>query len=220
MRPRLVLLIALLAFLAPAGLLAQTYGVSVTPQGGTAPNTPIWSTGNSYLFRVQNEGSAQDTWTLTCQGAGSVTVASCPSSITLAGNTFQRVTVTFSTGNEGTGTLYLTASSSNSSDQGWVTVPVVVPAGAPRMAVLPYLDAKQDLGRCAVSCFAATYAQGTVPYFSLETPRNVTLVYHGDRLKPRPFVAVDVWPDTTFGGWPSEYQLQVKMDGSSLVTFL
>jgi RHS repeat-associated protein len=86
------------------------------------------------------------------------------------------------------------------------------------MTVL-YLDGKQDLGRCAMSCFAATLAQSTVPYFSLDAPRSVTLAYHGDRVAPKPFVAVDVFPDTTFGAWPSEYQLQVKVNGS-FVTFL
>src|SRR5215210_4609306 len=31
---------------------------------------------------------------------------------------------------------------------------------------------------CAAACFAATYSFSTVPYFSLDQPRNVTLVYN------------------------------------------
>jgi RHS repeat-associated protein len=185
----------------------------------------IHTTGNSYTFRVENTGTCDPleftciTFTFNCVGASNITCTNWPNEALIAPGSFQDVTVTFSTGNEGSGSLTLSASNVGASDQGFVTVPVVVPSGAPRMSVLPYLDAKQDLGRCAASCFAATYAQSTVPYFSLGAPRNVTLVYHGDRLKPRPIVAVDVWPDTTFGSWPSEYQLQVKIDGS-LVTFL
>ncbi|HWG52762.1 MAG TPA: hypothetical protein VN677_05630, partial [Gemmatimonadaceae bacterium] len=38
----------------------------------------------------------------------------------------------------------------------------------------------QNMALCAAACFAATYHQGTVPYFSMDTPRSVTLAYHGD----------------------------------------
>jgi RHS repeat-associated protein len=66
----------------------------------------------------------------------------------------------------------------------------------PTVSITPYSPDLQDYGRCAVNCFAATYAQSTTPYFSLDTPRNVTLVYNGDRVDPRPFIHVDV----THGG--------------------
>lgn len=187
--------------------------VVVTPQGSTTANKLAHTTGYTQNFRVQNEASFQQTFNLDCDGASSVTSVSCPGSITVNGDAFKSVTVTYSTGNEGSGQIYFTASNGGSSDQGWVNVPVVLPAGAPRMSVLPYLEAKQDYGRCAASCFAAMYAQSTVPYFSLDQPRNITLVYNGDRVAPKPFVAVDVFPDTTYGSWPSEYQFQVKIDG-------
>jgi RHS repeat-associated protein len=45
-------------------------------------------------------------------------------------------------------------------------------------------NANQDAGLCAASCFTPIYSQGTVPYYSLGAPRNVTLVYHGDRAVP------------------------------------
>jgi RHS repeat-associated protein len=47
----------------------------------------------------------------------------------------------------------------------------------------------------------------------------VTLVYHADRVMPKPTVLVDVAPDSSFGTWPSEFQLQVKVNGA-LVTFV
>src|ERR1051325_7432701 len=84
-----------LVFLLPSAAMAQAFGVSVTPQGGSTPNRLIQTGGYTQSFRVQNEGTAQDTWTLTCVGASSVISASCQSSITLAGNSFQNVTVTY-----------------------------------------------------------------------------------------------------------------------------
>lgn len=80
----------------------------------------------------------------------------------------------------------------------------------------------QDMGLCAASCFAATYAQSTVPYYSFDQPRNVTLVYHGDRVAVRPFVYADVQlassPLTL-----QKYSLQAKVNwtgsGYTSVTF-
>ena len=75
----------------------------------------------------------------------------------------------------------------------------------------------QLLSLCEAACFDATAAVSTVPYFSLDAPRNVTLVYHGGWAKPRPIVHAEVSlpPNATT---PEEYWLQVKLDGS-LVTF-
>lgn len=76
----------------------------------------------------------------------------------------------------------------------------------------------QDAGLCAASCFAATYSQSTVPYFSMDTPRQVTLVYHGDRSSLRPFVHVDASP-TVGAPTAQEYRLQAKVNGA-FVTFM
>jgi len=89
----------------------------------------------------------------------------------------------------------------------------------PVVDVTPYNYAKQDYSRCAVSCFAAVYQQSTTPYFSLDAPRFVTLVYNSDRVNPRPFVHVNVSPLPGFAETPTEYRLQVKVNGA-FVTFL
>ena len=222
MRPRRLLapVPAAIVFL-PAVLRAQpTYGVSVTPQNQFTASKTIQTTGYTQIFTIENTGIYTATFTITCGGASGVAcTALSQTSVTVNPGAIAHVTATYSTGNQGTGELYLKAVGPNATDLGYVWVPINPPAGAPRFLPLPYLEADQDLSRCAVSCFAASYAQSTVPYIALDAPRNVTLVYQGDRLKPRPFVAVDVWPDTTYGSWPSEYQLQVKINGS-LVFFL
>ncbi|MGH7613079.1 MAG: RHS repeat domain-containing protein [Gemmatimonadales bacterium] len=104
------------------------------------------------------------------------------------------------------------------SDDGSYTVAAYAPAGAPVVDATPYNFDAQHYGRCAESCFGAVHAQSTVPYFSLDAPRSVTLVYNGDRVDPKPFVHVNVSPDLGYGQTPSEYRLQVKVNGA-FVTF-
>lgn len=106
---------------------------------------------------------------------------------------------------------------------GWTTDPYAITwshvSGPPVVDVSPYNFDKQDYSRCAHACFAATYAQSTVPYFSLDAPRSVTLAYNGDRVYPRVFVHVNVRPDPYYAGTPTQYNLQVKVNGA-LVTFV
>ncbi len=96
----------------------------------------------------------------------------------------------------------------------WSNIP-----GTPVVDASPYNFDKQDYSRCASACFAATNAQSTVPYFTLDAPRSVTLAYNGDRVNPRAFVHVNVRPDPYYAGTPTEYQLQVKVN-AALVTFV
>ncbi|MGI8403173.1 MAG: RHS repeat-associated core domain-containing protein [Thermomicrobiales bacterium] len=65
---------------------------------------------------------------------------------------------------------------------------------------------------CAASCFAATASHSTVPYYTLDAPRSVALMYHGDRAFPRPFVYADVsipFAPTSV----QEYWLEVRRNG-------
>src|SRR2546427_3657315 len=93
------------------------------------------------------------------------------------------------------------------------------PPGAPVVDATPYNYAKQDYALCSVNGFAALYRQSTVPYFSFDQPRSVTLFFNGDRANPRPFVHVNVSPDLSYGQTPTEYRLQVKVNGA-FVTFV
>ncbi len=208
------------------GLVMVTVGsvgaqITVTPDGTLEPNRTIQSTGNVATFSVTRAagGSGGSLLGFTCAVASMVTACTPPAGTLIGPGQTIMVNVTYSVGNVGTGTVTLRASGPAGTDDGYKTVPVVLPAGAPRLSALPYLEVKQDYGRCAAACFAATYSQSTVPYVSLDAPRNVTLVYHGDRNAPKPIVLLDVAPDSGFAGWPSEFQLQVKVNGV-LVTFV
>jgi RHS repeat-associated protein len=92
-------------------------------------------------------------------------------------------------------------------------------AGKPLVDVIPYNFENQDYSRCALACFAAVYTQGTVPYYSLNAPRGVSLTYNGDRVAPKPIIGVSVSPDIAYGTIPTKYQFQVKVNGA-FVTFV
>lgn len=77
----------------------------------------------------------------------------------------------------------------------------------------------QDLALCAASCFSAVHAQSTVPYISLDQPRSLTLVYHGDRVALRPFIYADVSLGTGHPASPQRYWLEAKINNAT-VTFL
>jgi RHS repeat-associated protein len=76
----------------------------------------------------------------------------------------------------------------------------------------------QDMSRCAVDCFAAAYSQSTIPYVSMDAPRSVTLVYHGDRVAPRPFILIEM-EHPTGATLPTDFRFEAKLNGTS-VTFL
>ncbi len=88
------------------------------------------------------------------------------------------------------------------------------------MSLAPYNSLLRDYGRCAMACFAATYAQGTVPFFSLDTPRNVTLTYNSDLDDPRPFIALDVTHGGDGSNLPQYFTLKVAKAGGGYITFL
>lgn len=76
----------------------------------------------------------------------------------------------------------------------------------------------QLLGLCAVECFAATVSHNTVPYYTIDTPRQLTLLYSEERAHPRPFISADVGI-TAGAATPTYYTLSAQLNGSA-VTFL
>ena len=72
---------------------------------------------------------------------------------------------------------------------------------------------------CEVACFAATYTFGTVPYYSLDQPRNINLVYNGDQASPRPFIFADVDGDDGSGVNIDSFTMSATVNGSA-VTFV
>jgi len=92
-----------------------SWSVAVTPDGTATPQRRENTGGYTATFTVQNSGTAQDTYSLTCGGAPNVTCngltigGSAATSVTLVGNTSATVVASYNVGNRGSGTLSLTA---------------------------------------------------------------------------------------------------------------
>ena len=104
-----------------------SYGVSITPDGGTAPTREAYA---SYTesFTVTNTGSASNTYSFNCVGGSGVTCGTVPNPVALGGGLNTTVTMPYSVQGAGTGTLTLTATGTNASDPGSYNIPVVCTA--------------------------------------------------------------------------------------------
>ena len=215
--------LGMLALLVGAGLLPRAaaaqdgpgapFCVAVTPDA-KAVNRTVGA--QSDTFSVWNCGTSNDTYDLTCTATGTIACTGLSqTTVALTAGATTTILASYSA-SAGSGGLTLTAEgwAEATSDSGWYSIT----AGAPLVDATPWHPALQSYARCAQSCFAATYVQGTVSYVSLDAPRNVVLVYNGDRSDAKPFVHVNVTPDPGTAP-PSEYQLKVKVNGA-FVTFL
>lgn len=101
------------------------YGVAVTPDGGTAPSRTQNTGGYSETFTVKNTGTNSNTYSFSCTGASGVTCGTPPSPVTLASGAQTTVSMPYSVGAPGTGTLTLTASGTSASDPGSYSVPII-----------------------------------------------------------------------------------------------
>lgn len=192
-----------------AGLLPNAVGAqTVTPQGGIASVRP--NSASSVGFVVENQSTSPQTFLLMCGFQGDVASCQAPGSVTVEPLATAEVGVEFTTGLTGTGRVELCVDNGGACSWGWYDLTPIFIAEA---------SSTDNFNLCAVSCFAATYSQSTVPYFSMDTPRQVTLVYHGDRSSLRPFIHVDVVPADGALITPQQYQLSAKVN-NAYVTFL
>jgi hypothetical protein len=192
--------------------------ITVTPDGQTAASRLTQTGPYTEVFTLTNNGGNVYTYDLSCITSVNIScIGVGRARVSLVPGGQATIPASYMVGGAGTGTLRVAARFDTVSDTGSYTIPINnPPTGAPVIDATPMLGHyAQDLARCAASCFAATYAQSTVPYFSLDTPHSVTLAYHGDRVNPKSFVWVNVRPDSTFGQFPpNQYRLQVKVNGS------
>ncbi len=105
------LLLVLLARSASAQL-----SVQVGPDNATHPDPKIRlanATGNTVQFTVTNNGTIDAQFTKSCTGIGNVTITTCPLIGLIAAQDFKVVTMTFSVGAAGSGSVQLTVTSTN-----------------------------------------------------------------------------------------------------------
>jgi RHS repeat-associated protein len=190
------------------------YSVTVTKQG-TDPSWVEGTTAHTAVFTIQN-GPCTDTYDYTFSATGPITAVTLnKTSSGLTGNASTTVTATYNVDNPGTGQLTLLAVGrvGGASGADYYLVTATIPAGAPVVTpAVPFLE--QNYRRCANSCFAALTSRATVPYFSLDAPRQAILIYNSDRGNPRAFVLVDVSPAP--GTSPTEYRLRLLLNGTEV----
>jgi hypothetical protein len=207
-----------LVLLVPQGLRGQS--VSVTPDGGASPERTANTGGYSASFTVTNTSYEYDEFWIWCTEGGSVTCTGVSQSWVALG-AWQSVVIEayYDVGNPGTGQIFLWAEGEwwQTWDEGWYEVPVVG-LEAPEVDWSPYNADHQDMGRCAASCFAATYSYTTVPYYTFDTPQSVTLVYHGDRVDPKPFIHVNARYEGS--PQPTAFRLRLRKADGTYVKFL
>ena len=192
----------------------NTYSVSVTPDGGSEPTRAPYTWGYATpKFTVYNNGTTNDTYYYSCLGTGGVVCDSVrPTSASVAAGTyaalFKRPTAYYHVNGAGNGQIKVTASG-EAVDNGYYTVPIATPAGAPVLSVAPHNGAYHKVGQCVASCFDLIWGHATPAYYSLGQARSFGLVYNSSTVKPTPVILVDV--NAPSGYSPTTYSVQVKL---------
>jgi len=198
--------------------------IDITPHSGSVA-APV-SASFTQPFVIDGITSSPGTYNISVIAPASLTGCSADSSQVHATSGTTTVKVTCQTGALGSsGTLRLRAASTTRPldvDTGSVTVTASLNGFAANVSSPSSSKYREDPALCLAGCFDASFAQSTVPYFSMGAARNVTFVYHGDRVAVRPFIYADV-SLVPGRAAPSEYWLQASVNyggGFANVTFL
>ena len=97
-----------------------------------------------------------------------------------------------------------------------VTVTVNATAPAPTVSTSPHLGDRRDVSQCVADCFESTLAYTTPAYYSLDVPRELTLLYRSGRAYPHGTVTLDVTdPNAT----ATSFMLKLKDPSNAYVPF-
>ncbi|HEX6252524.1 MAG TPA: hypothetical protein VFZ56_13970, partial [Gemmatimonadaceae bacterium] len=220
---RLLYLTLLLALIAPRAaaawpetqLICTGGTITIAPCDPSA-TTPVYGSA-SMQFTITNTSQFQQNYFATTLYTGGVASAYVdPAQVSVGAQSNTTVTVYWTMGSaqtNGTVTLELFDGADT-----WVTIISITAVGPFTVDLSHNNNDFQHPGLCEAGCFAVRAAHSTAPYFSLGSPRSVTLVYDGDRAHPRPFIRADVAkipaaPSITY--WTLEATL-----GGTPVTFL
>ncbi|MGI8548946.1 MAG: hypothetical protein ACR2M1_16765, partial [Gemmatimonadaceae bacterium] len=177
------------------------------------------SSGGTAELTIYNYGYGDDTYYVVPQCSG--IVAGCQGRGRRYAGAFSSVTtdVTVSvTQQSGTGSA---GASIASTQAGGEVDGVVTVYGQPLLVIdsaqTPVYTADQNVSRCAAACFTSTASISTVPFYTLGSARNVTLVYNQDMAHPEPFIYANVSPAAD-GPAVSGYLMSATLNGAP-VTF-
>jgi hypothetical protein len=186
---------------------------SFSPCPVTITATPGTS-GQTTTLVFTNPSTVSVTYNFACIPTAPVTSCSVsPTSVTLSGHGERGIQVTYATSStHGEGSIDVYEEASVSFTQDLITV-VNGSAGDFAIDTTTLNATDQLLSLCANACFEGATAYSTVPFFTMNTPRDLTLVYTEARAHPRPVVYADVTPTS---GTPSQYKFSATLNGNTI----
>jgi RHS repeat-associated protein len=190
--------------------------IDITPRADSAQAAAFASF--TQAFSIHGLTSSPGVYNLSVIQSGSLIGCAADSTQVTMGAYIKTVNVTCQTGAlNSTGTVKLRAASASRSldvDTGSVTVTASLAGIVASVSSPSSSKYREDPSLCVAECFDASYAHSTAPYFSMGAARNVTYVYHGDRVAVRPFIYADVSlvPGRSA---PQEYWLEASVDWGS-----
>ena len=164
----------------------------------------------------------EDTFTLTCAGRDEVIGCSSPTSVVVQRNGgTANVSVTHNAGSThggGTGRVVLTAADAAGTDSGYYSVTVTDPHKLPVLELDRHNGDNHVAGVCAADCFDVVLAFSNPAYYTMDTPRSVTLMYRSSTAAPRGFVTIDATDNSATA--PTKMSLRLQRPDNSFVTFM
>jgi RHS repeat-associated protein len=181
------------------------YAVSVTPDGGSAPQRPQNSGPYLTTFAVTNTGALDDEFQITCTGLAPVTCNSVsPSYLALGSGQSADVEAWYSVGAGGQGRVTVRAmgQTADETDTGYRIVPV---SGNQEAPVVSVLDLNSGATLTRDLCVAVSLGEGAAAECgdlrlvhllpstrTMGKARTPTLVYNSQHARPYPVVAANV----------------------------
>ncbi len=168
--------------------------IVVNPKG-LAVTRPQQATMLSQAFVVRNPSPTANNYRLVRTCNGNISTCSAVDTVHLAGGDSTTVSVTYNTGlvsSGSTASIKLRArmtTDTTIADSTQVDITIV---SSLIVDDSPNNNDAQNMKLCAYSCFANIYSRSTVPYFSLDQPRSVTLVNNHLRVFARPYLLFNI----------------------------
>jgi len=193
--------------------------ISVSPDGTVINDAPF--TSYSQNFTVSNLGNASATINLSkiCDASLSCSITST-NPVSVGAKSFVTATVHYTTGAlETSFPVKLVGVQSGQptwADTGYVTFHVPSPLD-PVISTAPQNGYNRNTALCAAGCFDAVVGYSTPAYYSMDTPRSVTVLYSSATAYPRGVVQLDVTDPSVRHA--DKFSLSLKRPNNSDVNF-
>lgn len=201
--------------------------ITVVSAPGPTDYAAANAAGLTATWLIQNSSSGSVTIWLSCTRVDRLTSCSTPTNIVIPSHSTQPAIVTFATGTPGFGRVNINAHTTtcppnaclnyNGGTNRTVQFNQSPTASSISINPTPHNGEYRDVTKCVADCFDATLSYTTPAYFSLDTPRSVTLIYRSSQAKAMGFVQIDA-TDTTSPA-PDRMSILLKKPDGSFVTF-